>query len=53
MPYRQVHGCVQRQNYLRTYNEAVQGALRMIRYGKKDIVKQLKEKMQRRLTGWI
>mgnify|MGYP000690827221 CR=1 FL=1 len=28
------------------YNEAVQGALRMIRYGKKDIVKQLKEKMQ-------
>ena len=25
------------------YNEAVQGALRMIRYGKKDIVKQLKE----------
>ena len=28
------------------YNEAVQGALRMIRYGKKDIVR-------RRLTGWI
>ena len=30
----------------KAYNEAVQGALRMIRYGKKDIVKQLKEKMQ-------
>ena len=28
------------------YNEAVQGALRMIRYGKKDIVKQLREKME-------
>ena len=28
------------------YNDAVQGALHMIRYGKKDIVKQLREKMQ-------
>ena len=28
------------------YNDAVQGALRMIRYGKKDIVKQLREKME-------
>lgn len=28
------------------YNDAVQGALRMIRYGKKDIVRQLKEKME-------
>ncbi len=27
------------------YNDAVQGAVRMIRYGKKDIVRQLKEKM--------
>ena len=27
------------------YNDAVQGALRMIRYGKKDIVRQLREKM--------
>ena len=28
------------------YNDAVQGALRMIRYGKKDIVRQLREKME-------
>ena len=28
------------------YNDAVQGALRMVRYGKKDIVKQLREKME-------
>lgn len=28
------------------YNDAVQAALRMIRYGKKDIVRQLKEKME-------
>lgn len=28
------------------YNEAVQGALRMIRYGKKDILRQLREKME-------
>ena len=28
------------------YNDAVQGALRMIRYGKKDIVKQLRDKME-------
>lgn len=28
------------------YNDAVQEALRMIRYGKKDIVKQLREKME-------
>ena len=28
------------------YNDAVQGALHMIRYGKKDIVRQLREKMQ-------
>lgn len=27
------------------YNEAVQGALQMIRYGKKDILRQLREKM--------
>ena len=27
------------------YNDAVQGALRMIRYGKKDILRQLKERM--------
>ena len=28
------------------YNEAVQGALRMIRYGKKDILRQLRERME-------
>lgn len=28
------------------YNEAVQGALQMIRYGKKDILRQLREKME-------
>ena len=28
------------------YNDAVQGAIRMIRYGKKDIVRQLREKME-------
>ena len=28
------------------YNDAVQGALRMIRHGKKDIVRQLREKME-------
>ena len=28
------------------YNDAVQGALHMIRYGKKDIVRQLREKME-------
>lgn len=28
------------------YNDAVQGALRMVRYGKKDILRQLKEKME-------
>lgn len=30
----------------RAYNEAVQGALQMIRYGKKDILRQLREKME-------
>ena len=45
-PHRQVHGRLQRKDYLRAYNDAVQGALRMIRYGKKDIVKQLREKME-------
>lgn len=34
-------GRVSRENY----NEAVQGALRLIRYGKKDIVKTLEERM--------
>ena len=29
-----------------TYNEAVQGAIRLIRYGKKDIVKTLEQRME-------
>ena len=35
-----------------TYNQAVKNAVHLIRYGKKDILKTLNERMQEPPTGW-